>query len=258
MREAASEVGESRPVEYGARLGYAGSGVLHLLMGIIALRIAVGGGCASADQSGALGTLADQPLGTVLLWLVTAGFVLLALWQATEAVTGAHGAETTDRVKAVGKCVVYAALAWSAFTFATGGGASSRSKTRDFTATLLQHSGGRLAVAAIGLAILGAGGYHVYKGWTCGFLDDLAAHPGAWAVHAGRVGYLAKGVALGVVGILFVIGAYRKSAAKTTGLDGALRALRDQPAGTVLLALVALGIAAFGVYCFARARYAKV
>lgn len=258
VTEAARQAGESRPVEWGARLGYAVTGLLHLLIAWIAARVAWGGGGATADQSGALGTLAGSPGGPLLLWVAVAGFALLALWQLTEAVTGAHGPTAADRAKSGAKCVMYAALAWTAVTFASGGSSSSKQQSTDFTASIMQHPGGRLLVGLLGLVIVGIGGYHLYKGWAKKFLQDLQQHPGTWATRAGRVGYIAKGIALGVVGVLFVVAAVRKQPSKATGLDGALRTLREGPYGSWLLTAVALGIAAYGVYSFARARYAKV
>ena len=44
---------------------------------------------------------------------------------------------------------------------------------------------------------------------------------------------------------------------KAGGMDAALSALRDQPFGTVLLLAMAVGFAAFGVYCFVWARKAR-
>ena len=60
------------------------------------------------------------------------------------------------------------------------------------------------------------------------------------------------------VGVLFVAAALKQHVGKTTGLDGALKSLRDLPAGPVILILIALGLACYGVYSFARARYARV
>ena len=258
VKTAAHEAGNSTIVERGARLGYAMSGLLHLLIAYIALKVAWTSGGGNADQSGALATLANSTGGPFVLWLTVAGFVLLAVWQLTEAVTGAHGAEPADRAKAAGKLVVYAALAWTALTFATGSSTSSSGQTKDFTASLMGHAGGRLLVGALGLGVVAVGAYHVYKGWKRKFLEDLEEHPGNWAVQAGRAGYVAKGVALVVVGFLFLVAAIRKAPSEATGLDGALRTLREAPAGPIVLTLVAVGLAAFGVYCGARARYARV
>lgn len=256
VKGAAREVGDHPVVQLLARAGYAASGVLHLVLAYLALQVAWSGSGKDADQSGALGLLAQNSLGRLLLWVLAIGFAGLALWQLTEAIVG-HG-EASDRLKAAAKTVMYAALGWSAFSFARGGGSSSKDQTKDFTASLMGHTGGRLLVAAVGLGVIGIAGYHVYKGWTERFTRDLAAHPGRFAVLAGKIGYIAKGVALFVVGGLFVLAAWHENSAEATGLDGAMRTLREQPLGQVLLILVALGLAAYGIYSFARARWTKV
>ncbi|TWP34229.1 DUF1206 domain-containing protein [Leekyejoonella antrihumi] len=257
VKTMARQAGDSKPIEWGARLGYAVNGLLHLLIAWIALKVAwSSGGGGSPNQSGALATLAHTPGGPLLLWVTVAGFVLLAVWQLTEAISGASSG--ADRVKAAGKLVVYGVLAWTALKFATGGSTSSSGRTEDFTAIAMRHSGGRLVVAVLGLAVVGVGGYHVYKGWRKKFVKDLQEHPGNSVIQAGRTGYVAKGVALVAVGFLFLVAAIRRAPSKATGLDGGLRTLREAPAGAVLLSLVALGIAAYGIYSFARSRYARV
>lgn len=253
---AAQQAGDSPVVEWGARLGYAVLGLVHLLIGWIALQVAWGGGSESADTSGALETLAGSSFGPALLWICVVGFVLLALWQLLEAALGRG--EAADRAKAAAKGVMYAFFAWTTFRVVQGAGSSAEQQTEDFTADLMGSPGGQILVGVVGLVVLGVAGYHVYKGWTKKFLEDLREHPGDWAVHAGRIGYVAKGVALLVVGFFFLVAAWQADPDKAQGLDGALKTLKDQSFGPVLLTLVALGIAAYGVYSFARARYARL
>ena len=243
-------------VEKGARLGYAASGVLHLVLGWLAVQLAWGSDSGSADQTGALEQLAENPVGGVLLWLVVVGLVLLGVWQAAEAVVGK---ETKDRVKAAAKAVGYLALAFTALRVATGsGGGDSEEQTTSITATIMENPLGRVLVGLVGLGIVGVGVYHVVKGWKRKFLDDLRSHPPHGVELAGRVGYIAKGIALGVVGILFVAAAMQDDADEAGGMDAALNSLLDLPAGPVILTVVGLGIAAYGVYSFGRAKYAKV
>jgi len=257
----AGQVGESPLLQAGARVGYAVSGLLHLLIAWIALQVAWSASATSADQSGALQTLAGSSPGRLTLWVAVVGFFVLGLWQLASAValrTGGQSSRWADKVKSLSKAVVYLALAWTTLSFAKGRPRSSKAQSADFTATLLQQTGGRLLVAAIGVAVMGVGGYHVMKGATKRFLRDLTEHPGAMATRAGMIGYVAKGAALAVVGVLFVTAAAQNSSAKATGLDGALRSLRQQPFGPWILTGVALGIAAYGGYSFARARYARL
>jgi hypothetical protein len=242
-------------VEWGARLGYGASGVLHLLLAYLTAQIALGGGSQEASQSRALATLAEESWGQVLLWVIAAGFALLALWQLTELFTRY---EASDKAKAGGKLVVYGALAWTSFTFALGSSTSTNEQNKEFTATLMEAPGGRILVGLVGVAVIGIAAYHVHKGWRERFLQDLQEHPGRGVVLAARVGYIGKGIALAAVGILFITAAIQQQAVKATGLDGGLRSMRDLPAGMVILLGIALGLAAYGLYSFARARYARV
>jgi Domain of Unknown Function (DUF1206) len=255
---AAREAGNSRVVEWGARLGYVTLGIIHLLIAWIALKVAwgIGGGSKKADTSGALETLSSSGTGVVLLWVCVVGFLLLAVWQAFEAAIGFG--ETSDRLKAAAKAVTYLFFAWTTFKVGQGSSSSAEQQTEDFTAGLMGSPGGRLLVGVVGLVVLGIAGYHIYKGWTKKFLEDLREHPGQWAVHAGRIGYVAKGVALLIVGFFFLVAAWQADPDKAQGLDGALKTVKDQPLGAFLLTLVAIGIAAYGVYSFARSRYARV
>jgi hypothetical protein len=258
VKRAARDAGDSEALEWAARIGYAVNGLMHLLIAWIAIQLAFGGGGKGgkrADQSGALQTLASNGVGIVLLWVAVAGFAGLAIWQLTQVFVG-HGAG--DRVKAAAKCVVYLALAWTALSFATGSGKASEKQTSDLTAGLMSKPAGGALVVVIGLVVLGVAVYHVYKGWSRKFLQDLRSQPGRPVVMLARFGYIAKGVALGVVGVLFCLAGLHNDPKQAGGLDKGLRTLLDAPFGKVLLVIVALGLAAYGIYSFARARDAKV
>lgn len=259
-RDAARKVGDHPALEALARVGFVVSGLLHIVLGWTAGRVGWGGG-GQADQSGALSTLASNPAGTILMWVIVIGLVALVLWQLTVAVgprLGDGGA--LDRIKALGKATVYAVLAWTASKFALGSGSSSSSEqsSQDLTATLMEAPAGQVLVGAVGVAVIVVGGYHVYKGLSRTFLDDLEEDPGTWATRSGTIGYPAKGAVLALVGVFFVIAAVQHQSSEASGLDGALKSLRDQPFGPVLLTVVAAGLIAFGLYCFARARHQRI
>jgi len=249
----------TRVWELGARAGYAASGLVHVLIGVLAVQLAVGSSSGSADQSGAFGQIAATPFGAVVLWFTVVAFAALGAWQAAAAISGAAG-DTSQRAKAGGKAVVYVALAVTALAFARGGGSGGGAS--GVTAELMRAPGGRLLVGALGVGVVAVGAYHVHKGWTRGFLDDLRALPagtaGRLARRAGVVGYVAKGVALVVVGVLLVVAAATADPQRANGLDGALQALREGPGGPVLLVLVAAGLVAFGGYCAVRSRFGRL
>lgn len=243
-----------------ARFGYAGSGLVHLVIGWIALQVALGGSSEDADQGGALEVLRAAPLGAALLWFCVVGFAALALFQVLEGVVG--GGELSDRAKALGRGVLYGALGLTAFTVARGGSGDSEESTSEISTTLMSAPAGQLLVAAVGLGVAAGGVYHVYKGLTQKFTEDLVSTGGGelgrGVTVAGVLGYAAKGVALLVVGGLFVLAAWQRDPEEAGGLDSALRSLADSALGTVLLLVVALGLVLYGVYSFARARYARL
>jgi hypothetical protein len=98
-----------------ARSGYVVSGLLHGIIGYLAIRIALGTGGGSADQSGALAALAAKPGGTIALWAAVIALVIMALWRLAETALGrstdpkSQGtrSEILDRAKAFALAVVY-------------------------------------------------------------------------------------------------------------------------------------------------------
>lgn len=255
VRDAARRVNDSPATGGLTRLGYLASGVLHVMLGAIAIQVAWFDSPTAADQSGAFAALARHPVGALALVVVAVGFAGLAVWNVTEAVGSARG--VGDRAKAASKSVVYGVLAWTAVQFAWGVPSSAEEQSRDFTASLWTHPGGRLAVAAVGLVVLGVAIYHVHKGWTRKFLQDLVKSPGRFVTAAGRVGYVARGIALALVGGLFVGAGMRARPDQAGGLDTALRRLGEEYLGAFLLTVIAVGLVAYGVYSFARARWTR-
>jgi hypothetical protein len=266
---AADEAGNSDSLEHLARIGLIAYGVVHLLVAWLALQLAWGSRQESADQSGAMRTLAESPVGTPLLWVVAVGMIALAVWQAAEVLRWRHGWSASGKTrtkalrksgKAIVKAVIYISLAVLAIRFATGGGQSSSQQQQQQTAGVFAWPAGRWLVGAIGLILIGVGAYHVYKGVTKRFLkeiDTTDCSPGALKLvtRLGQVGFPGKGIALAVVGALLAYAALTFDPSKAQGLDGALRTIVELPLGTILLTLVAVGIAAFGAFCLVRARY---
>ncbi|TFD79266.1 DUF1206 domain-containing protein [Cryobacterium fucosi] len=246
-----------------ARLGFAVNGLLHILIAGLAIAVAVGGG-GSADQSGALGQLAESPGGVFVLWTVVVGLFALGLWL----LLGAFLMPGSDpkrkwshRVVEISKAAVYILLAVTAVTFATGGTADSATSARDASAALMRAPGGVALLLVGGLIVLGIGFYFVRKGALKKFTADLdlpSGTVGRAIVALGIAGYVAKGIALAVVAVLIVVAALTLDPSKSTGLDGALKSLVALPFGSVILSVIGVGLVAYGVYCFARAWRARL
>jgi hypothetical protein len=259
LRKAAN----SRPIETLARVGHAMNGLLHGLIGVLAIAVALGA-ASNADQTGALSALASNPAGGIVLWVVVIGLGALGLWQLLQTALVREPdpkRRWVARLKEGGKAVAYLALAATAARFATGGSADSEEQTQDFSAALLGQPLGVVLLMLVAVLVLGIGVYFAIKGIRRSFLDDIrppSGSAGAATVAVGVTGYVAKGIALVVVGILFGVAALTADPEKATGLDGALKSLADLPFGKVLLIAIGLGVLAYGLYCAVRARRAKL
>jgi hypothetical protein len=262
--KAAARAVEDSPVfRTVARIGYVVLGIVHIVIGVVAISIATGGG-GKADQGGAMAQIRQAPAGALLLWVIAIGLIALAIWQVIQAFLN-HDPDAKKRwgyrAKFVGTAIVYAAIAWTAIVYATGGSSNSSQSSEVFSAKLLATPGGVILLAVIGLGVAALGVAFIVRGFTRAFKKHLDLPPdpaGKGIVTFGVVGYVAKGIAIGVAGILFVVAALTHDPSKAGGLDAALRTLAALPFGSLLLWVVGLGLIVYGVYCFARARYARM
>ncbi|MGW1343140.1 DUF1206 domain-containing protein [Kribbella sp. NPDC002412] len=251
----AQQARQSRTYDVAITVGLIAYGVVHLLIAWVALQLALGKSDQEASQQGALEELAGKPLGGVLLWAVAIGLFALVVWQG---LTLAYGSlKTSKKVSAVGRGLVYLGLGILAIKVAVGSGGSSSGEQKTISAQLMEYGVGRALIVVIGLVIVGIGGHQIYKGLTAKFMEDLVGGVAEVTVLLGRIGYAAKGIAFLVAGALFGWAAIDYDPEKTGGLDAALHTIKEQPFGSVLLSVLAIGIAAFGVYAFAWSRNAR-
>jgi hypothetical protein len=250
-----------------ARLGLGARGVLYLVIGILAFRVAIGHSEDQASQNGALQEIASQPGGKVLVWIIAIGLIGYSLWRLLSAALGPVAdpvaTDAKQRVKALAEGLGYGAVAIIAVKVAAGSGSSSSGGGQQKTAMVLSWPGGQFLVGLVGVIILGVGAFFVYDGWKADFTKELklggmspAARKGVIAL--GRFGRIAQGVVFGIIGVLVIVAAVQYDPDKARGLDGALKTLVTQPYGPWLLGIVALGFIAYGLYGLAEARLRRV
>ncbi|WP_426979506.1 DUF1206 domain-containing protein [Pseudarthrobacter sp. O4] len=265
VADATEDATNSRALEVVARAGFAVSGILHFLIGLVAIRLATGG-TGKADVSGAVEQLAGQPAGPLLLWGSFAACVALALWQTSDAIFDFEHLPAKKKLgkklKAALQAVVYAGLAVTLASFAMGAGKENSSSTSDLTVTVMQAPGGYVLLLAIGAAVAVTGIIYAIRGFRQSFKKYLrlpASQQAQSAVKAlGVAGYAAKGIALLLAGLLIIIATVRVHPEESTGLDGGLKALREQPFGVYMLAAVGAGLICYGVFMIVRAKLAKM
>lgn len=255
------------PIELVARWGYGARGVVHGLVGGLALLAAIGSGGQTGGSRSALQSLVGEPFGRALLVLIALGLAGFAAWRVLEAATDAdrHGTSwkgLATRGAHLLSGFIYAGLAVSAFgiVLGTSAGGGEDAAARDWTAWLLAQPFGRWLVALAGLVVAGTGVGFLLKGWRGDVTRHLAcgAQTARWAVPLGRLGFGARGVVFLIIGGFLVLAAIRSSSAQVKGLGGALQTLAAQPHGSALLALVAVGLFAFGVFGVVQALYRRI
>ena len=249
-----------------ARAGLTARGVLYILIGLVAILVALGQSSHEADQQGALQLLAGQPYGLVSLWLLGIGFAGYALWRLSEAAFGVtgDGNGAGPRLKSLVRALIYAFFAYLTFKIIAGtGGGSQTAKQQDMTATVMHHPGGRWLIGIVGLAIVIAGLVLVFEGIRRKFLkylqlSQMSPRTRRLVEWLGMIGTAARGAVFALAGVLVIEAAVTYQPAKAGGIDKALLTLRNQPFGEFLLILAALGLIIFGIYGLCEARWRRV
>jgi len=248
-----------------ARAGLTARGVIYLLIGWVALLVALGHSSREADQQGAMQLLAGKSYGLVSLWLLGIGFAAYALWRLSETAFGVTGEPNGagPRLISLGRAVVYAGFAYLTFTVISGTQHSQSRQQQDTTATAMQHTYGRWLVGVAGLIVVIIGLVTVSQGARRKFMKYLRTSqmsPGTRRVVEllGMIGTIARGLIFALAGALVIDAAITHKASESGGIDKALLTLRNQPFGEFLMMLAALGLAVFGVYGLCEARWRRV
>lgn len=250
-------------VEPLARFGLIGKGILHAVIGLLALEVALNGSSSSeASTSGALQWIADRPFGVAALWVVGLSLLALAAWRAVTAVTGdpVEESDAAHRAAWAFKALFYGSLALASLRAALDGGSSGSSGSggdgaSSATNTVFDWPMGRWIVVAAGLGIVALGVYLVVKHAVhAEFAQRLRVSGGSTPVVLGRVGYGLRSLAYLLVGFFLAQAGLAGQEDREQGLAGALERVADASWGAVLLLAVAVGFLAYGAYCLVESR----
>jgi Domain of Unknown Function (DUF1206) len=250
-------------LHWSARLGLSARASIYLLIGFLALLVATGHTTKETDQWGAFQQLNRGTFGHIVLWVVAIGLAGYALWRFSEAVLGAagEGRKAGARGKSFFRGCVYGFFAANAFQVALGNRTTSQAqRQQSLTAKTMLHTGGRWAVGIVGAIVVVVGLMLVYEGLTRRFekylrVSTMSGRTRRTVTALGTFGTTARGAIFALAGVFVIQAATDYQPSKAAGLDGALRSLRDAPAGAWVLGLAAVGLIAFGIYGFAEARW---
>ncbi|MFK4222433.1 DUF1206 domain-containing protein [Streptomyces sp. NPDC019890] len=257
---------EKQTLTAAGRAGFVARGVVYVLIGALAVKIALGSGGEEADRQGALRQVAEQPFGRVMLWALVVGFGGMALWRGARAVLArGRRRKTASRLLDGGRALFYAAVCWATAAFAAGSGqgSSGDAKSQDWTASALELPYGRVLVGAAGCVVIGVGAVLAVRAALRRFLRQLDT--GAMSRRTRQVvtglgvgGGVARGAVFAAAGIFIVVAAVRFDPHEAKGVDATLRSFSHTPMGPWLLVAVAVGLILFGVFSFASARWRRL
>ncbi|WP_262927203.1 DUF1206 domain-containing protein [Phytohalomonas tamaricis] len=256
-----------RLVTLAARLGYVAKGIVYVMVGWLAVMAAAGLGGQRGGTSAAINELAGQPFGSVMIGLLAAGLFSYMAWRIIQAVFDAEhkGRGLRGIVVRLGFLIsglIYGALALHCIQLLMAD-ASGNSSTRGRTAELMSHPGGIAAVLIIGVVFGFVGIRQIWRVWHCSWranwhTHEMPAHHLRIADAISRCGLTARGIVFLIIAGFLCLAAINTDPNQAKGLGGALVTLAAQPFGPWLLGAVALGLIAYGGYCFVNARYRNV
>jgi hypothetical protein len=261
---------EAKPwIVLGARLGYVAKGIVYITIGLLAAGSALGrSGGKSAGSQEALLTLVDKPFGKALLFLVAIGLFCYAIWRIIDAVTdasgeGSDGKAIAKRISVALRAIVYGALGGEALRLATGSGGGSGKGSQHWVSKLMDAPFGKTLVVVAGAGVIGYGLYQISRAWQAklsrqldlGRMTPEAQRP---VIALSRAGIGARGVVFLVIGFFIIQAGLHRNPGEVRDVGGALGSLHQGPFGMIVLLIVGLGLAAYGIYQFVNARYRRI
>ena len=257
---------QSRAFAWLSRAGFVARGLIYGIIGVLALKLALGDGGKLTNQHGALSTLAHEPFGGLLLTLVAVGLGGYCIWRLVRAALG-RGPEGSDsgfdRIAALGSGIAYGLMCVLAIEILAGSSSSSSGSPKKATAGVLGWPAGTWLVGAAGVVTIGIACYQGYRAVTRSFLEDskteqMGPRLKKSITWLGTIGYFARMIVFGLIGIFLIKAAaeYRPRAA--IGVDGALAKIVHASYGSLALGIVSAGLIAFALYSLSDARYRRI
>jgi hypothetical protein len=267
-KEQLSKIRSQPWVERAARFGYGTKGVLYIVVGALAMRVAVGLGGEIEGPDEALATIGEQPFGIVLLIIAALGFFGYAIWRFVQtwvdpddAGNGVMGILTRFSYVVIGLIYIYFGV--QSVRILTGNDnneSNGNEQAEHWTGWLLAQPYGPWLVGAMGIGIVIGGLYQIYYGLAVQFeykLDEseMSDREKFWTIRSGQAGFISWGVIFLVIGGFLIRGAVRYDPDDAMDMVEALEKILMQPYGPWLLGGVAAGLILYGLFHLILSRY---
>lgn len=247
------------------RLGYFAKGLIYSLIGVLALRVALGmSGGRLTDASGALRTLLRQPFGLVLLAIVGIGIVAYAAYYVFEAIAdlrrkGGGTRGWLDRSLTIIKAVVYGTVGIEALSmvfFSGGPGGDAEDNAR----MVMRFPFGDVLLILIGIGVTIYGVTQLRMVWRGGVDEDIdvarVRREASWLLPFGRFGIAARSVIMLLIGGTMAVSGFRHRPSDADGYSEAMSTIASY--NPWLLTAIGAGLLCFGIYQLCHARYARI
>ncbi|MGC1479038.1 MAG: DUF1206 domain-containing protein [Chthoniobacterales bacterium] len=251
-----------------ARIGYSAKALIYLTIASLAAESAISGGGKDADAKSSLETLGAQPWGWVILGALLIGLICYVIWRFVA--TFAANTGDKDGVQAIAERIgrfvsglTYVGLAYAVVRLLSGEGSGAENGTGEAASKTMSQPMGEWLVILLGLIVLGVGVHFLYRSFTASYRKKFTVTEGSetlrtWVDRSARIGIAARGFVFLLIGGFLVIAGWQSDASEAKGMGGALQFLHDQAYGSILLGFMAIGLAAYAIYCFVRARYGHI
>ncbi|NND87815.1 MAG: DUF1206 domain-containing protein, partial [Flavobacteriaceae bacterium] len=138
---------------------------------------------------------------------------------------------------------------------------SSSSSNSSLSKKIFESDYAMIFAVIIGLALIGKGIYEIYRAYSGKFQEDVESaqldHKAeSLVLKAGKIGFTARGIVAGILGFLFLKVAYNETTAKLSKTD--VFSFIEQEFGSIVMGIVALGLAAYGVFMIIKSKYSSL
>ena len=257
---------KDKTIEKLARVGMGAKGVVYLILGTLTAMAAFNEGGQKAGQSDALKFIYNQPFGQILLALLAIGLIGYVVWRFVQAFRDPEneGDDKKGIAKRIGYGVsglLYAFLAFEAIRMLVQSGSSGGGGgNKQVVSMLLEQPFGQILVGLVAVALFVKAVSAIYKAWTGKFMEEINAGQLDHKVRdiikkTGTAGLAARGIVVGIIGFLFMKAAIQANASQAGGTEGAFSFIQSSSYGSILLGVIAIGLACYGVFMLVKARY---